>query len=134
MPPAEHSKVYLRKTHPLLYHFLMAIACLWIALAFNFWYRTPTFNPVPVQVPIIACGILGVLLLVFLNLHRDLRLMRLTLMLSVAWSLFWGIINSRQSFDGLASFQVPILFIFLAVGQGLLLIESPVNPMTRKRQ
>lgn len=128
----EHRKVYIRKTHPMLYHFLMAFACLWIGLSINFWYRTPTFNPIPVLFPIIAFGVLGVALLIFLNVYRDLRLWRATLMVSVAWSLFWGVINSQQAFAGLASFQVPILFVFLAIGQILLLIESPVNPMTKK--
>jgi len=48
--------------------------------------------------------------------------------------LFWGASNAQQSLAGNASFQLPILYIALAVLQIPLLVEPPVNPMTKKEE
>lgn len=131
-----HSRVYIRKTHPGLYHSLMTLSIMYVALAVNFWTSNPTFNPYGIPKDFIGAvfAVLGASLLVFLNLFRNLRLVRLVLAVSVSVMFWWGVSNSQQSFAGKASFQLPILYIILSIMQIPLLIEAPVNPMTEKRQ
>ena len=130
----EHRKVYLRKTHPTLYHSVMTVAVASVALGFNFWYSNPAFNPFNIPKNLVGCAffVLGTSQLVFLNWLRDLRKVRIVLAVSISWTFFWGLANTQQSFAGVASFQLPILYLAAAILQVPLLIEAPVNPMTEK--
>jgi len=130
-----HSKVYIRKTHPGLYHSLMTLSVASVALGFNFWFSNPAFNPynIPKDLVGVVFALLGVSQIVFLNLRRDLRKVRVVLATSLSWMFFWGVSNSQQSFAGDASFQLPILYVALSILQIPLLIEAPVNPMTKKK-
>jgi len=131
----KHSRVNIRKSHPALYHSIMTFGLMSIALAVNFWTSNPTFNPYGIPKSLVGAVffLLGSSKLIFLNIFRDLRIVRVILALSISFHLFWGACSSQQSFDGKASFQLPILYIALAVLQMPLLVEAPVNPMTEKR-
>lgn len=136
MKPRRHSRVNIRHTHPGLYHSIMTLGVMSVALAVNFWGSNPTFNPYGISKDLIGgiFFILGVSQLVFLNVFRDLRKVRLVLAASVSFMFFWGASNAQQSFAGEASFQLPILYLALAILQIPLLIEPPVNPMTHREE
>lgn len=128
-------KVDIRKTHPTLYYTLMVIGLMSVALALNFWFSRPTFNPygIPKNFIGVIFFLLGSTKLIFLNVVRDLRMVRLNVAVSVSWMFFWGFSNTIQFFAGNASLQLPILYIALSILQIPLLTESPVNPMTEKK-
>lgn len=129
------SRVIIRKTHPGLYRSLMSLSFMNMALAVNFWYSTPTFNPYDIPKNIIGWVffLFGIVLIFFLNVWRDLRIIRIILAISISFMFFWGCSNAEQFFAGKASLQLPILYVTLAFLQIPLLTESPVNPMTEKR-
>lgn len=131
---AQLRRVTIRKSHPSLYQSIMVLGVTSIALAFNFWYSNPTFNPYGVDKNIIGVifAVLGVGQIVFLNLIKDLRMVRLILATSISWMFFWGLSNTEQFFAGKASLQLPILYVAGAILQIPLLVEAPVNPMTEK--
>lgn len=128
-------RVNIRKSHPALYRALMTLACMGMALAINFWFSKPTFNPygVPKEYVGVIFFLLGFSQIVFLNLFHDLRMVRITLAISVSFMFFWGVSNSQQFFAGNASLQLPILYVTISIMQIPLLIESPINPMTEKK-
>lgn len=135
MPVFRMRGLEIRKTHPALYRTLMAHGIMAIALALNFWFSNPTFNPYGISKNIIGIifFVSGFSQIIFLNILRDLRLVRLNLAASISWTFFWGVSNAQQFFDGKASLQLPILYVALSILQIPLLVESPVNPMTEKK-
>lgn len=122
------------RTHRNLYMVLMTLAVMSVALMLNFYRTKPTFDPYGIDRRIIGSvfGALGVAQIVFLNLYRNLRLVRAALAASFSFTLFWGVSNTEQSFAGRASFQLPILYIALAALQLWLLVEPATNPVSRK--
>lgn len=114
----------------------MTVALTSVALAVNFWASNPTFNPydIPKDRIGVIFVILGIGQLFFLNVIHSLRMVRIGLAASIGWMLFWGLSNTQQFFAGNASLQLPLLYLALAVLQIPLLIEAPVNPMTKKRE
>lgn len=129
-----HSRVNVRKSHPGLYHSLMTFSLTSVALAANFWTTHPAFSPYGINKIIIGLIFfaLGISQLVFLNVFRDLRGVRIVLAASIAFMFFWGASNTQQFFTGNASLQLPILYLTLSILQVPLLIEPPVNPMTKR--
>lgn len=129
-----HDRVRIRLTHPGLFHSLMTLSVMHLGLAVNFWISNPTFNPYGISKNIIGVVffLLGVSQQVFLNVFRNLRMVRIGLAASLTFMFFWGLSNTQQFFAGNASLQLPILYLALAVLQIPLLIESPVNPMTKR--
>lgn len=127
--------VDIRKTHPALYRTLMVVASMGIALSLNFWLSHPTFNPYGISKNVIGVVffLLGFSQLVFLNVVRDLRMVRLNVAVSIAWMMFWGLSNAQQFIAGKASLQLPILFITLSILQIPWSVEAPVNPMTERK-
>lgn len=125
-------KVSIRITHPNMYRVLMVIALMSIALAINLYLTKPTFAPYGLPKGVIATVflVLGTVQLVFLNLYHNLKLVRLTIAASASFMMFWGVSNTQQSFAGKASFQLPIIFVSLAVIQLVSLLEPVINPMT----
>jgi len=128
-------RMQIRKSHPALYRTLMALGLMSIALAGNFWFSKPAFNPygIPKELIGVVFFLIGLSLIVFLNLFHDLRWVRLTLAFSIGFMCFWGISNTQQFFAGNTSLQLPILYVALSIMQIPLLIESPINTMTEKR-
>lgn len=126
--------VDIRKKHPTLYHAIMVFAFMKLALALNFWLYKPTFNPYHWNKTIIGFifFFIGSSQLIFLNIVKNLRLIRFSLALAVSFMFFWGLSNTQQFFAGKASLQLPILYLAVAIVQVPLLIEAPVNPMTEK--
>lgn len=125
-------RISLRKTHPNLFIALNILALTSVALALNFYFSKPTFNPYGIDKEIVAAVffILGISQLIVLTVYHNLKLVRLAVATSVGILLFWGISNTQQGFQGKASFQLPILYIALALLQIPLLIEPRTNPMT----
>lgn len=129
-----HDGVNIRRTHPGLYHSIMTLGFMGVALAANFWGSNPTFNPYNINKNIIGAVffLLGINQLFFLNVVRDLRMVRILLAISVGFMCFWGLSNTQQFFAGNASLQLPILYLAISALQIPLLLEAPVNPMTRR--
>lgn len=124
--------VSIRESHPNMYKLLMIIAFMFIALAINLYFSKPTFRPYGLQKEVIATVylFLGVGKIVFLNLYHNLKMVRLIMAIATAFMLFWGLSNTQQSLAGKASFQLPILFVTLALLNLALLLEPSSNPMT----
>jgi hypothetical protein len=133
--PRLHQQVNLRKSHPGLFHSILTVGCMGIAMALNFLLYRPTFNPYGVDKSIIGLvfAAIGLGQLVFLIGVRDLRLVRIMLAISISWMMFWGLSNTLQFFAGNASLQLPIMFVVVSILQVPLLLESPVNPFTEKK-
>lgn len=130
-----HRRMNIRKTHPTLYHSIMIVGAGCVALAINFWTSTPTFNPFGIPKNLVGAvfAFLGLSQLFFLNVLRDLRKIRIGLATTIFTMTFWGLANLEQSIAGRASYQLPILYVMLALIQVPLLIEAPVNTMTEKK-
>jgi hypothetical protein len=113
----------------------MVLGFMGLSLAVNFWFSKPTFNPYgwPKELIGTIFFVLGASQIVFLNVFRDLRMVRIALAVSISFMFFWGASNAQQFFAGKASLQLPILFITVSLLQIPLLLESPVNPMTEKK-
>lgn len=135
MPRSRHSRVNLRKSHPGFYHAIMTFGLIQLAAAVNMWFYTPTFQPYDISKYVIAMmyAALGAGLLVFLNVRRDLRKVRVVLAVSIGWSFFWGIANTQQWLAGNSSLQLPIWIVGASILMIPWLIESPVNPMTEQK-
>lgn len=127
--------VMIRKSHPALYKAIMTTALMCVALSFNFWFSTPTFNPygIPKNIVGLIFFVLGASQVVFLNWFHELRLVRLVQTATFVFMLIWGVSNAEQWVNGKSSLQLPILFVAFAFLQIPLLTESPVNPMTEKK-
>lgn len=134
MGRSRHSRMNVRKTHPGLYRQIMTLGLAEVALAVNFWFSHPTFNPYGISKNLIGAifFILGASQLMFLNVFRDLSKVRITLATSIACTFAWGVANTQQVFTGNASMQLPILYLALCVLQIPLVIEAPVNLTTEK--
>lgn len=135
MKRREHSRVNIRHTHPGLYHALMNFAVVEVALALNFWFGPPpAFKPysIPMYVIGVVFFMLGSLQLVFLNVLRDLRKVRLALAVSVGFTFFWAIANTQQVLAGRASWQLPIIYGGMCFAQIPWLIEAPRNATTER--
>jgi len=106
-----------------------------IALAINFWISTPAFSPFNINKNLVGVVffLLGTAQLVFLSVFRNLRMVRRGLAVSIFVMASWGLSNVQQFINGHTSLQLPILYLTLAALQYVLLIESPVNPMTEKK-
>lgn len=125
--------VSIRKTHPAMYRVLMIVAVMFVALALNLYLTTPTFNPYGISKTLIATIflVLGVSKIIFLNIYHNLKLVRLMVAIATSFMMFWGVSNSQQSFAGKASFQLPILYITLALINLPFLVEPASNPLTK---
>lgn len=128
-------RINIRRTHPGLYHSIMTLGLTEIALAINFWTSTPTFNPYNISKNLIGIifFILGAGQVLHLNFLRNLRLVRITLAASIAFTFAWGVANTQQSLAGRASWQLPIMYLALCILQIPLVIEAPINPMTEQK-
>lgn len=125
----------LRLTHPNLYHSIMVLGIMSIALAVNFWTSNPTFDPWPGKNAVGAIFFLiGTWYFIFTNMWRSLRMVRLGLAFSLFFFAAWGIANMAQSFAGKASFQLPIIYLALAALHYPLVVEPAVNPVTEKSE
>lgn len=122
----------LRKSHPNLYRGITTFAIINIALGLNFFYANPTFNPYQIDKTIVGLVflILGMSKLIFLNVHRSLKIVRFLMAAEIIFMVFWGIGSTITFFTGHTSLQLFVLYIGLAVQEIFLLLEPPANPMT----
>lgn len=131
-----HDRVNIYRTHPALYRSIMTLSVMNVFLAINFWTSTPTFVPydIPKNLVGVVFFVLGVSQLISLNVFHNLPRVRFLLAASLTILCFWGLINTQQALAGVASFQLPILYVALAIMHLPLLVEAPVNPMTRREE
>lgn len=122
----------LRATHPNLYRALMTIGVIEFALGLNFLLTTPTFEQFNIPKNVIGAGflVLGLGFLVFLNVRRSLRTVRVLLIVGIGYMLFWGVGTTETFFKGESSLQLCILYFGLAAIQAPLLLEPFFNPVT----
>lgn len=132
LSPEVPTRPNLRLTHPNLYRALMTDAAILIALAANFLLSTPTFNPFDIHKEYVGTGflIIGLSELVLLNFFRSLIALRVVLMISITYLIFWGIGTTQSYFDGRSSLQLFILYFGLASIKASLLLEPFSNPAT----
>lgn len=126
--------INIRKSHPGLYRGIMLFLFFCLATSLNYFFSKPTFNPYGIPKELIGLIYLSISLVLFvlLNLLRNLKLVRITLALSSGFLIFWGISNTQQGFAHKASFALPILLVYIALSLVNDLLQSSVNPMTRK--
>lgn len=128
-------KVDIHKRHPNLYYLITVFCFMNIALGFNFFFTTPTFTaPLGIPKTLIASIFMfvGISKLFFLNVSRNLKVLRALMAFCVGLLLFWGLANTQQFFAGKASLQLPLLYVALAFLQFPVLIEPAINPVTQK--
>lgn len=130
-----NGSIHVRRTHPNLYRAVMSLAVLYVALGLNFWILAPTFliYDMPSQLWGTIFLALGVCKLVFLNVWRKLRMVRVAMAFSIAYCLFLGAGTTQPFFEGQGSLQLPILYLAVAVVQIPILIEPFINPWTARR-
>lgn len=127
-------KVDIHKRHPNLYYMITVFCFLNIALGFNFYFSQPTFDPLHIHKNVIGTifMVLGVSKLLFLNVSRNLKVLRALMAFGVGLLFFWGLANTQQFFAGKSSLQLPLLYLALSFLQFPMLIEPAVNPVTQK--
>jgi len=120
----------LRLTHLSLYRLIWAVAITNLFLAANFWASDPTFIPYNLDKNWIGIAffMVGLFQLIAVRVTHSLSLTRYGLWASIFINAFWGIANTEQFFDGNASLQLPIWYLFGAVVQGIILLALPVKP------
>lgn len=128
----DFNKINIRLTHPNLYRALIAFALINIGLGFNFLFTNPTFNPYMIDKTIIGCTflVLGLLKITFLQVFRNLKILRLIMAAEVAFMMFWGIGTTITFFRGQTSLQLFVLYAGLSILETCLLLEPVVNPVS----
>lgn len=125
----------LRKTNPGLWRAQSVFGVISIALGINFFASNPAFNPFGIHKDIIGVIFLalGLTQLAALNVFHSMRLIRGLQAISTWVLLSWGLLNTEQSFAGKASFQLPILYLGLALLQRVRQVESSIDIMSEKK-
>lgn len=128
--------VNIRLSHPNLYRGITTFAVINVALALNFFYANPTFNPFEIDKNIVGVVFLtlGIGKLIFLNLHRSLRVVRGLMAVEIAFMVFWGVGSSITFFTGQTSLQLFVLYLGMAVNELFLLLEPPANPVAGHKE
>lgn len=126
------STVRLRDTNPNLYRSLMTVGIIYTALGVNFLIFTPTFEQFGIPKNVIGAGflLLGLSFLLFLNYRRNLKVVRILLIVGIFYSCFWGIGTTETLFAGTSSAQLFIVYFGLSALQVPLLLEPFFNPIT----
>lgn len=127
--------INIRKTHPNLYLGITTFALIDVALGLCFSFFHPTF-PVygmPYQLWGVIYLALGISQLVFLNFYRRLTGVRVTMVCSIIFALFFGFGTLQPVFEGNASPQLMILYAGIAALQIPLVLEPFINPWTARR-
>jgi hypothetical protein len=131
----DYNAINLRLSHPTLYRAIMTFAILSILLGINFLLAKPTFNPYGIDYMIIGVIfiILGMGKVIFLNLHRSVRAVRILMSGEIGFMVFWAIGTTITFFQGKTSLQLFILYVGLTVFEAFLLFEPFSNPITATR-
>jgi len=118
--------INIRRQRPNLYYSITTVAIALILLGVNLLLTIPLFVPLGIPKTVVATAFItvGVAKLLFLNVVRDLHAVRLLLAVGIAGLSFWGLANAQQSLNGMASFQVSILYFTIAALQVPMLREA----------
>lgn len=125
-------RVNLRNTHRGLWRTYMVFAIGGVGLGLNFIFTKPTFNPydVPKEWVGLIFLVMGLLIFIFLNLYRSLRLIRASIATIAGFMVFWGVGASFTFFQGKTSLQNFIVYMMLSALGYVWLVEPFVNPIT----
>lgn len=131
-----NGQIDVRKTHPNLYRMVMTLAVVCLLLGLNFLVLQPTF--LIFDMPNVLWGAiflaLGGTKIVFLNVLRRLKLVRIAMAAAVAYFLFLGFGTTQPFVEGEGSLQLPIMYFALALLYLPLLLEPFINPWTASRE
>lgn len=127
--------INLRLSHPTLYRGIMTFAIINMALALNFFFTNPTFNPYEIDKSVVGAIFmsLGFSKIIFLNVYRSLKVVRALMTLEIMFMLFWGLGNTITFWQGKTSLQLLVLYVGMAANETWLLLEPFVNPMTETK-
>jgi hypothetical protein len=130
-----YNAINVRMSHPNLYRNILALALLSVGLGLNFIFTTPTFNPygIPKEVVGGIFLVIGSTKIIFLDVYRSLRALRVVMAIATAFLVFWGVGTSITFFQGKTSLQLFLLYIFIAIFQIFLMVEPFFNPMTAQQ-
>lgn len=130
----DFNKANIRLTHPNLYYSLLVFAAINIGLGLNFIFANPTFNPYQIDKAVIGSVFLalGLLKVTFLQLFRNLKILRLVMTAEVIFMMFWGVGTTITFFRGQTSLQLFVLYAGLSALEVFLLAEPIVNPVSQK--
>lgn len=133
---SKYNENKINLTHPNLYRGIMTFAIINIALALNFFFTNPTFNPYGINKAIVGTVflVLGVSKIIFLNFKRNLKTVRFLMTAEIIFMLFWGIGSTITFFQGKTSLQLFVLYVGMAVNEVFLLLEPAVNPITKIKE
>jgi hypothetical protein len=134
-PVVNGAVIDIRKTHPNLWLLVMTYGGVCTLLGLNFLFLSPTF--LLWQTPNYVWGVVFMFLacakFVFLNVYRNLRLVRLTMAAEVGFMLFIALGATEPFLTGKGSLQLPILYVGMALLELPLLLEPFINPWTARR-
>ena len=130
-----YNQVNIRLSHPNLYRLILFFSFISIGLGLNFLFTNPTFNPYGLDKTITGSIFLtiGTIMLFFLLVQRNLKMVRAMISISVMWQIFWGIGTSITFFQGKTSLQLFVLYMGLSAIQMFTLIEPFINPITKTK-
>lgn len=128
-------EIDIRKTHPNLYWLVMTLAIGAIALGLNFIILTPTFLIYDASNNLWGGTFLalGSAEIIFLNVYRRIRLVRLCMSVSFAYTMFLTLGTTQPFLEGSGSLQLPIVYAIISAVQIPLLFEPFVNPWTARQ-
>lgn len=132
----ELNLVNIRLSHPNLYKGIVTFAVIHVALALNFFFANPTFNPYGFDKNIVGAIflILGVSKIIFLVIYRSLQAVRFVMAADIAFMVFWGVGSSITFFTGQTSLQLFVLYLGMSVSELFLLLEPPANPVAGRKE
>jgi len=131
-----NGSIRVRKTHPNLYRMIMLLAVLCLLLGLNFVVLHPTFLIYDQSNYLwgIIFFVIGTSQIVFLNFYPRLKMVRLSMSISVGYFLFLAMGTCQPFFAGVGSLQLPILYGAMAIIHLPLLFEPFINPWTAERE
>lgn len=124
------AKVKLNESNPPLYLSLTTFGVIGIALGLNFFVFVPTFEQFDIPKNLIGAGFmtLGLAFLFFLNVYRNLNVLRVILIVNTAYCMIWGVGSTQTVFEGTSSAQLFVLYWGLAGLQIPLLLTPFIGP------
>ena len=128
--------VSLRLLHPNLYRAVMLLSGWFILLGLNFVIFTPTYLifGMPNELWGSFFLLIGATEFFFLNVMNRLIMVQMALATGIPLCFILTIGTSEPFIHGVGSFQLPIMYLGLAVLQIPLALEAPVNPWTKAKR
>jgi uncharacterized membrane protein HdeD (DUF308 family) len=134
-PVLNSHTINVRLTHPSLYRMMMASGALSILLGFNFVFLHPAFLIYDQSNYLwgVIFLVLGASKILFLNVRRNLRLVRMSIAVSFVYVMCIAYGTCQPFIEDTGSLQLPLLYAGWAMFKGALLLEPFINPWTARR-